>query len=158
MDFITHLIRFFAKWPAVLAIACALGFFAREYRHHPKKFFQEVSITTVTVLVAWGISAILKIIVHAPRPFVGRGIPNAFMVQDYTSFPSGHATLFFAIATAVFLYNRKTGSLLYLFATVIAVFRVIAGIHYPIDVVVGAGIGVGIAYLVHSALSKVFRK
>lgn len=156
-DFIIEIVRFFAKWPAVVAIVSALIFFAREYKNHPKKFFQEVSITAITVFIAWGISAILKVLVHAPRPFVVQGIPNSFMVQNYTSFPSGHATLFFAIATAIFLYNKRNGMLLYIFATIIAVFRVIAGIHYPIDVITGALIGIVVAYVVHQLLSKVFK-
>ena len=156
MDIFTSIIRIFAKWPAVVAMASALIFFIREYRHRPKLFMREVSITAIVTVVAWGISAILKALIHAPRPFVEKGIENPFMVQSYTSFPSGHATIFFALATIIFLYNRRTGAMLYFFALVIAVARVIAGIHYPIDVIAGAGIGVVVAYLFHKFVNSIF--
>lgn len=157
METFSQIIIIFAKWPAVVAMGSALVFFIREYKHHPKLFFREVSITAITTFIAWGISAILKVIVAAPRPFVEQGIENIFMVQPYTSFPSGHATMFFALATAIFLYNRRNGLLLYSFATVIVIARVIAGIHYPIDVIAGALIGIVVAFVAHRLLSKVLK-
>lgn len=153
MEFINSVIRIFAKWPAVVAMLSAIIFFWREYRHHAPKFWSELTSTTITVFLAWAVSGILKLIVHAPRPFVEKGIENQFMVQSHTSFPSGHATIFFALATIIFMYSKRTGIMLYCFAIVIATARVVAGIHYPIDVVAGALIGIGIALILHRSIS-----
>lgn len=158
MEIITQGIRIFAKWPAIVAMVGTVIFFAREYKHHPKLFFREVSLTALVTATAWLIATVLKITIRAPRPFVNQGIENTFMVYSYTSFPSGHATLFFALATIVFFYSRRTGAILYLFATVIATARVLAGIHYPIDVIVGAIIGITIAWLFYTFVNPIFSK
>jgi membrane-associated phospholipid phosphatase len=59
-----------------------------------------------------------------------------------TSFPSGHASSSFAIATVVTnYYGKKWGIPLYAFAGLIAVSRIEKGAHWPSDVVVGAALG-----------------
>ncbi|GLH75915.1 hypothetical protein SSBR45G_08230 [Bradyrhizobium sp. SSBR45G] len=53
-----------------------------------------------------------------------------------SSFPSDTTTLFFGLATVVFLDNRLAGSLCFLWVTaVVALSRVAFGFHYPSDVV-----------------------
>jgi undecaprenyl-diphosphatase len=65
----------------------------------------------------------------------------------WSSFPSDHAVLFFALATGMYLVNRKLGILLYLHAVVvISLPRIFVGIHYPSDIVAGALLGIGLAY------------
>jgi len=59
-----------------------------------------------------------------------------------TSFPSGHASSSFAIATVVTnYYGKKWGVPLYAFAGLIAVSRIEKGSHWPRDVVAGAVLG-----------------
>jgi undecaprenyl-diphosphatase len=78
------------------------------------------------------------------RPTAGFD-PHHFV--PWSSFPSDHAFLFFALAAGMFLVNRKVGYLLYLHSILlIAVPRLIIGIHYPSDLIVGALLGMGSAY------------
>jgi len=64
----------------------------------------------------------------------------------WSSFPSDHAFLFFALATGMFLVNRKVGYFLYLYTILfIALPRLFLGIHYPSDLLVGALLGIGLA-------------
>lgn len=68
-------------------------------------------------------------------------------IETWSSFPSDHAALFFALATAVFFAHRKAGILLYLHAILcVALPRLFLGVHYPSDLLVGACLGVGFAY------------
>jgi undecaprenyl-diphosphatase len=68
-------------------------------------------------------------------------------LEPWSSFPSDHGVLFFALATAVFLVSRKAGWLLYLYATLfVALPRIFLGIHYPSDILAGALFGSGLAY------------
>lgn len=68
-------------------------------------------------------------------------------IETWSSFPSDHAALFFALATAVFFVHRKAGTFLYLHAILcVALPRLFLGVHYPSDLLVGAFIGVGFAY------------
>jgi len=64
------------------------------------------------------------------------------------SFPSDTATLYFSLATVVFLENRLAGSLGFFWALAsVGVTRVAHGWHYPSDVVGALVLGPGCVYL-----------
>ena len=64
----------------------------------------------------------------------------------WSSFPSDHAFLFFALATGMFLVSREVGYFLYLHTILfIALLRLFLWIHYPSDLLVGALPGIGLA-------------
>ncbi|NJQ17936.1 bifunctional phosphatase PAP2/diacylglycerol kinase family protein [Streptomyces bohaiensis] len=69
-----------------------------------------------------------------------------------TSFPSGHAASAAAFTTGVALVSPKWGAALAPVAASVAFSRVYTGVHYPGDVVAGAAIGVGAAFLVRRLL------
>jgi undecaprenyl-diphosphatase len=71
---------------------------------------------------------------HAAHLLIGRA-------HD-PSFPSDHATGGFALACGMLLYDRLVGAVLLVLAGALAFARVYVGIHYPGDVLAGAGIGV----------------
>ncbi len=60
----------------------------------------------------------------------------------FQSFPSGHATTSFALATAIFLVAGRWGALAYVGAVLIALSRIVDGVHYFSDVVAGTFLGV----------------
>ena len=60
---------------------------------------------------------------------------------DYASMPSGHATTAFAVAVAFGALWPRARPLLWLYALVIALSRVIIAAHYPSDVIAGACVG-----------------
>jgi membrane-associated phospholipid phosphatase len=60
---------------------------------------------------------------------------------DYASLPSGHATTAFAAAVAIGAVWPRARPLLWLYAVVIALSRVIIAAHYPSDVIAGAFVG-----------------
>lgn len=66
------------------------------------------------------------------------------------AFPSGHATIAFALATAIFLMDKKWGTVMLALAGLVAVGRVIAGVHFPIDVLSGAILGSATAIVFHA--------
>lgn len=66
---------------------------------------------------------------------------------DRFSFPSGHAMTSFAIAVAVGSFYPPCQPCLLAVATLIAVSRIIVGMHFLTDVVIGALMGTLIGYL-----------
>jgi membrane-associated phospholipid phosphatase len=73
---------------------------------------------------------------------------EAFGVIHWSSFPSDHAVLYFALATTIFLVSRRAGIFAYCFAfLVVCMPRIYLGLHYPSDVLAGELIGVGAACL-----------
>lgn len=67
----------------------------------------------------------------------------------WSSFPSDHAALFFALSVSLFLVSRRVGifALLYSFF-IICLPRTYIGVHYPTDLLAGMAIGSAITYLV----------
>jgi undecaprenyl-diphosphatase len=65
------------------------------------------------------------------------------------SFPSGHTTVFFAIAMAVFYFNKKWGIIAFVVAILVGLSRVYTGVHWPLDIVAGALIGILSGIIIH---------
>lgn len=66
-----------------------------------------------------------------------------------SSMPSDHATMFFALATSIFLIHRLWGTFLLVHAIfVISLPRIYLGLHWPSDIFVGALVGILVALLV----------
>jgi undecaprenyl-diphosphatase len=67
----------------------------------------------------------------------------------WSCFPSDHAALFFALATGMFLADRKCGILLYAHTVLVVVLpRLFLGMHYLSDILVGALFGIALSYSV----------
>lgn len=107
------------------------------------------SVATLSALVArFGITELIRFFYHRPRPFMAYSQIHSLFSDNEWSFPSGHSTFFFAIATAVFLYNKKWGAGLFIGTLLVTISRVIAGVHYPSDILGGMLIGMATAYIV----------
>lgn len=135
----------------VLTVVILLIFFIHDKDWKPRKFkvwFLEVLAIASSTTIALVVVLCVKAIAAAPRPFVTFLQVQPLVIESsYTSFPSGHATIFFALATAVMMYHRRLGYFFMVCAVLIAISRVMAGVHYPVDVIFGAAIGIFIAWL-----------
>ncbi len=68
------------------------------------------------------------------------------MLRTWSSFPSDHAMLWCAIATSILLASWRMGIYAWLHAALLVCLpRVIVGLHYPSDVLVGAALGAVVA-------------
>lgn len=116
-----------------------------------------------TQLLNLGTTALLKNVISRPRPFAyneDARIPREakLSLDARRSFPSGHSSTTFAAATFLGVVNERLNpgssanpwvwGASYAAATTTAVLRVMAGKHYPTDVLAGAGIGILFGWLV----------
>ncbi len=92
---------------------------------------------------------IIRFLYFVPRPF--EALPDVKLLLHSTepSFPSGHAAFFFALAMAVFLFHKKTGIAYFLGAIIISLSRIVAGIHWPLDILAGTAVGIISAVLIY---------
>jgi undecaprenyl-diphosphatase len=105
----------------------------------------------VAIFVAGAASLFLKEIFNIPRPYIVYDLePQAGFSVRTASLPSLHTTLAFALATIVTLHQRKLGICLFVLASIIGFGRIVAHVHYPIDVAFGAIVGSVFALLVEN--------
>ena len=91
----------------------------------------------------------IRMIYHRPRPFIALDIDSLIAHEASASMPSQHAASAFAIAMALYYTNKKLGIPALILAAVTALSRPMVGVHFPLDILAGALLSVGILYGLH---------
>jgi undecaprenyl-diphosphatase len=81
-------------------------------------------------------------------------------LEGWSSFPSDHAALLFALVTGIFFISRILGALIAVYLLFIIVLtRIYLGLHYPTDLLAGAILGIAITWVaIRSNLFAYFTK
>jgi len=125
-----------------------------------KGLFRNACVTAVASALNEGITDALKYSINRDRPFVTYPDITKKSKAGSPSFPSGHTSSAFATATSVILSYPKWYIIVpsYLYAGTVAYSRMDLGVHYPSDVLAGALIGSGCAYLTWKVNQKLLIK
>ncbi|OGI72247.1 hypothetical protein A3J61_02045 [Candidatus Nomurabacteria bacterium RIFCSPHIGHO2_02_FULL_38_15] len=116
---------------------------------------KELVILLGSTAVAWLFVLVVKNIFVNPRPFlVYPEIQTLFIYGSDDSFPSGHATFYGALAVSIFAYHRRAGIVFAIGAVLIGLARIIAGVHFPLDVLMGFIFGGSVSVLVYYTIRK----
>lgn len=121
-------------------------------RHAIKR--QMVAESLLSAVIALSCSSLIGHYFYRDRPFVAHSVLQLIAHPANASFPSDHAIGAFVIATSIWLFRRKEGTVWLLLAACIAFSRVWTGVHYPLDVLAGAGIGIIAAAAVHQLFMR----
>ncbi len=102
-------------------------------------------------LVAYAITELIKTFFPMLRPFQFNGaLPLTLTIPSDGTFPSSHSAVGFALAVTILKHDKKVGILYLVMAGLVGVARIMAHVHYPIDIMAGALIGTIISALTSS--------
>ena len=151
----------------LVILLSALWFFARMLKAHAirsswKDLVINLSVKGMVIFaipigIAIVVSESISAIYVRRRPFVA--VPQVKLLVPHSAdggMPSHHIVFMVALFTTVFFYQKRLATLLALLTLLTGIARVVAGIHYPSDIVVGAVLGAGITYLYRWGLVRFF--
>jgi undecaprenyl-diphosphatase len=147
--FIDAVITFFAVYLIYVIIALAIAFVFFYHRNWRNFVLLLGSLGLAKVL-----AKIFKNIFDTLRPFDIFPQVHSLFPEGGHAFPSGHSTVVFAIAFALFFINKKVGYVFMFLGLLVGLARIAAGVHFPIDILGGFALGTGIAYLVAYFVKK----
>jgi membrane-associated phospholipid phosphatase len=138
--------------PAGMATA---GFFK-----HDRTLIRNGCTVLAANALSGGIVIALKYAVHRERPFITYPDIEKKSKAGSPSFPSGHTSSAFATATSLSLTYPKWYIIVpsFTWAGTVGYSRMHLGVHYPSDVLAGALIGTGCAYLTFKVNQKLLNK
>jgi undecaprenyl-diphosphatase len=128
-----------------------------------KNFRKNSSILISAVLIGGLLVKIIKEVVGRPRPLkdmeplllAGKiQIHNVLQPYRENSFPSGHTQGAFGTATALICIYRKHTFFLLVIAFLIGLSRIYVGVHFPLDVICGAILGIIISLAVFTLSAR----
>jgi membrane-associated phospholipid phosphatase len=111
-------------------------------------------------MAAWFIAQNIKHRVLRERPYEAHGVRRLIGAPTGSSFPSGHACVATAVGTVLASRSAVPGArrLFYAIASWVAMTRVYVGVHYPTDVVGGAGLGLALGALWRGPFARAVRR
>jgi len=119
---------------------------------HNRSLAWDALETTSALLVCTGVTLGIKSLAARPRPYVTYcDSLHAVKPAATFSFPSGHTSTSFCLATSLALEYPAwyVAVPAYLWASGVAFSRLYLGVHYPTDVLTGIVVGVGSSLLAH---------
>lgn len=145
--------------PLYILIIVAVFYFFKK-----KGFFYIITLIVSVALSDQFSSSLLKPLFKRLRPCHEPDLQNLVHLVGNCGgqfgFCSSHAANSFALATLMNLFwgkQWKALNVMYIWAFVVSYSRIYVGVHYPIDILVGALVGIFFANLVYILTQKYFK-
>jgi len=119
-----------------------------------------VAVGAAAAGLAWGLAHVAKAIADRPRPYeVMTGAVLRQQPAHGTSFPSSHTAVALAVAIALVPFlARPLAAAGIAYAVLVGWSRMYLGVHYPLDVLGGACIGLAAGGVILLALGMLLRR
>ncbi|MEO5928051.1 MAG: phosphatase PAP2 family protein [Patescibacteria group bacterium] len=148
---------FAARW-MILAFA-PLAVFCLVQGKRGKHAVVEAVLALLVALLA---TSLIASVVQRPRPFNAPTDPSAPIIRlippPYnTSFPSGHTASASAMAAALLYVNRRVGFFAVAATALVALGRILVGVHYPTDIIGGLVVGI-VSFMIVRIFHRLIRR
>ncbi len=140
------LVIFCAKYLIWIAAAIFLAYFFVARKRVKRKL---LLLSSISLPLVYGVGWLAGHFYYSTRPFVISGIAPLVAHSANNGFPSDHMLFASALATLVFLFNRRLGVFLWVLAVLVGASRVAAGVHHSIDIVAGVGTAIVVIWLAY---------
>lgn len=138
-SFLNPVVIFLAEYMLyVLCLTIAIFWFTRNTSHR---------LMVIHAIMAFALAEILgkaagQLYSHH-QPFAVLPLVNQLIAHEVdNSFPSDHTIMFFSICVSFYLTRKKEWWLWLVLPFCVAISRIWVGVHYPVDVIVGALFGI----------------
>lgn len=112
--------------------------------HYGREFFLVVLVAfSIQLPIYWLLKHSLK---RRRPPDAIPAFQSAITASDKFSFPSGHSSAAFLLANLTALYYGVIAWPLYVWASIVALSRVVLGVHFPSDILAGIALGTIVAF------------
>jgi membrane-associated phospholipid phosphatase len=141
--------RFLSNTTTEVCIALPLSMLTYSFIKKDSLNFRKSAVICATVFTSAAVTYVLKHAINRTRPFVTYTSLDPAISVSSASFPSGHTSNSFALATSLSLAYPKWYVIApsYLWASAVTYSRLHLGVHYSSDILGGIIIGVGSSYL-----------
>jgi membrane-associated phospholipid phosphatase len=143
----------FSNSVSTISIAAPIMIFGTGMIEKDQELKQKGLVIGASFLVTTIVATTLKHTINRPRPFETYPDIQKLSAGGSSSFPSGHTSDAFSTATSLSLAFPKWYVIApsYTYATLVGYSRMHLGVHYPSDVLAGAIVGAGSAFLCYKA-------
>jgi membrane-associated phospholipid phosphatase len=148
--------RFVSNSDAYIVLAIPVTMGTTGLIKHDNQLFRNACVTLAATAVNEGLTAVLKYSIRRDRPFATYTDITKKSKAGSPSFPSGHTSSAFATATSLSLDYPRWFVIIpsYTWAGTVGYSRMHLGVHYPSDVLAGAIVGAGSAFLTYFVNKK----
>ena len=148
--------QFISNSDTYVALGIPAGIAFAGLLKHDNNVLRNACVIAATLAVNEGVTEIMKYSINRTRPFVTYPEITKKSGAGSPSFPSGHTSIAFAAATSLSLELPKWYVIIpvYTWAGTVAYSRMDLGVHYPSDVIAGALVGAGSAWLCYGVNKK----
>ena len=133
--------------PAIFALVLGAFWFSGATDAERRRNQQAILITLIGIALANATMRLLQNYYFRPRPFATETVKLLFYRPSVSSFPSVPVATMFCYVVGLWPANKTVGRVLLILAVAFGLARVIAGVHYPLDIIGGAVWGTGCTWL-----------
>ncbi len=117
-----------------------------------QKYLAKIAI--ISFPLSYIIAKISAHFIYNPRPFVVEHVKPLIPHAVNNGFPSDHTLLAMAIASVLFVYNRKLGIIFAILGLIVGFSRVLANVHHTLDILGSSVIAIVSTYIAWWLINK----